>query len=435
MSQSKNVLFLMTGSIACYKACNVLSKLKQNGYSVKVVMSRSSLEFVGTATVEGLTGQAPITDMYQAGNVMDHINLVRWANLIIAAPATANFINKISAGLGDDLLTTLFLAHDFEKPFLIAPAMNTKMYLHPATQESVQKLKKMPLLEILETASGVLACGEVGSGRLLEPDLIYNEISKHFKKSDINSAIEGTTSTVNTKADNSSLSVATPNIGTIGKTSAQSGLKVLVTGGGTSENIDDVRVITNKSTGRTAAFICERLAEAGVDVTYVKAQTAVDSLRASKKLSYQSFQDLQTVLKSELSEENYDMVIHAAAVSDYSPEVQIGKMNSDADEITLKLKRNPKIINQIKQWAPNTKLVGFKLTSKLDEKSVQAKVDKLFELAKCDFVVQNDWNDIQSQNNNYKVFSIQQSKQAVTVSSLDLLAAFLFQNLITKENL
>jgi phosphopantothenoylcysteine synthetase/decarboxylase len=177
------------------------------------------------------------------------------------------------------------------------------------------------------------------------------------------------------------------------------------------------------------------LAEAGVDVTYVKAQMAVDSLRATKKLSYQSFQDLQTVLKSELSEENYDMVIHAAAVSDYSPEVQTGKMNSDADEITLKLKRNPKIINQIKQWAPNTKLVGFKLTSKLDEKSVQAKVDKLFELAKCDLVVQNDWNDIQSQNNNYKVFSIQQSKQAVKVSSLDLLAAFLFQNLITKENL
>ena len=395
----------MTGSIACYKACNVLSKLKQNGYAVKVVMSRSSLEFVGAATVEGLTGQAPITDMYQAGNVMDHINLVRWAHLIIAAPATANFINKISAGLGDDLLTTLFLAHDFEKPFLVAPAMNTKMYLHPATQESVQKLKKMPLVEILETASGVLACGEVGSGRLLEPDLIYNEIARHFSTIQKN------------------------------KSNDVSALKVLVTGGGTSENIDDVRVITNKSTGKTAAFICDRLAEAGVDVTYVKAHTAVDSLMASKKLNYQNFQDLESTLKTELSREKYDMVIHAAAVSDYSPEIQNGKISSDADEVILKLKRNPKIINQIKQWAPHAKLVGFKLTSQLDEKAVQAKVDKLFELAKCDYVVQNEWSDIKSGQNNYNYFSVKNSQQPQKVLSLDLLAAALFQSLINKENL
>lgn len=404
----------MTGSIACYKACNVLSKLKQNGYNVKVVMSRSSLEFVGAATVEGLTGQTPITDMYQAGNVMDHINLVRWAHLIIAAPATANFINKISAGLGDDLLTTLFLAHDFEKPFLIAPAMNTKMYLHPATQESVQKLKKMPLVEVLETASGVLACGEVGSGRLLEPDLIYSEITKHFSGS--SSPSVNVSSSQNNKLNSNNL-------------------KVLVTGGGTSEAIDDVRVITNKSTGKTAAFICDRLAEAGVDVTYVKAQTAVDSSMALRKVSYQSFQDLQTALKTELANEKYDMVIHAAAVSDYSPEAQTGKINSDADEITLKLKRNPKIISLIKQWAPDTKLVGFKLTSKIDEKSIQEKVDKLFEAAKCDLVVQNEWSDIQSGKNSYNVFANQNSKQAHKISSLDLLAGFLFQNLITKENL
>lgn len=404
----------MTGSIACYKACNVLSKLKQNGYNVKVVMSRASLEFVGTATVEGLTGQAPITDMYQAGNVMDHINLVRWANLIIAVPATANFINKISAGLGDDLLTTLFLAHDFEKPLLIAPAMNTKMYLHPATQDSIQKLKKMPLVEILETASGVLACGEVGSGRLLEPDLIYNEVAKHF--------INATAADLKPEA-----SKARP--------LNSDNLKVLVTGGGTSEAIDDVRVITNKSTGKTAAFICDRLAEAGVDVTYVKSEIAIDSALALRKVNYYSFQDLQTCLKNELTTEKYDMVIHAAAVSDYSPTIHNGKINSDAEEITLKLKRNPKIINQIKQWDPNAKLVGFKLTSQLDGKIVQAKIDKLFEQAKCDLVIQNEWNEIKNGQNKYNVFKIQNSNEAHKVASLNLLVAFLFQNLITKENL
>lgn len=404
----------MTGSIACYKACNVLSKLKQNGYNVKVVMSKTSLEFVGSATVEGLTGQAPITDMYQAGNVMDHINLVRWANLIIAAPATAHFINKISAGLGDDLLTTLFLAHDFEKPFLIAPAMNTKMYLHPATQDSIQKLKKMPLVEILETASGVLACGEVGSGRLLEPDLIYNEVAKHFVKVMATDFKPEASQNIKLNANN---------------------LKVLVTGGGTSEAIDDVRVITNKSTGKTAAYICDRLTEAGVDVTYVKSEIAVDSVLALRKVNYYSFQDLQNTLKSELSTEKYDMVIHAAAVSDYSPAIHDGKINSDLEEITLKLKRNPKIINYIKQWAPNTKLVGFKLTSQLDEKVVQAKIDKLFEMAKCDLVVQNEWTEIKAGQNKYNVFKLENSKQAHKVSSLNLLTAFLFQNLITKESL
>ena len=170
----------MTGSIACYKACSVLSKLKQNGHQVKTVMSEASQKFIGPATIEGLTGEAPITDMYASGQIMDHINLVRWADLIIVAPATANYINKISYGLGDDLLTTLFLAHDFKKPFLIAPAMNTMMYSHPTTQASIKKLKDMGV-EILETASGVLACGEVGYGRLLEPDLILKEIELHLK--------------------------------------------------------------------------------------------------------------------------------------------------------------------------------------------------------------------------------------------------------------
>ena len=107
----------MTGSIACYKVCHVLSRLRQQGHQLKVVMSPASREFIGEATIEGLTGVKPITDMYAGGAVMDHINLVRWAQLILVAPATANYINKSASGVGDDLLTTLFLAHDFEKPF------------------------------------------------------------------------------------------------------------------------------------------------------------------------------------------------------------------------------------------------------------------------------------------------------------------------------
>ena len=165
----------MTGSIACYKACQAVSRLVQAGCEVQVVASPAALQFVGNATIEGLTGKPVVSDLYASGNAMDHIHLVRWADLILVAPASANFINKIARGVGDDLLTTMFLAHDFKKPYLVAPAMNTSMYLHPATQDSIQALKKMGV-EILETASGVLACGEVGWGRLLEPDLIVQEV-------------------------------------------------------------------------------------------------------------------------------------------------------------------------------------------------------------------------------------------------------------------
>ncbi|MFN8945847.1 MAG: flavoprotein, partial [Pseudobdellovibrionaceae bacterium] len=128
----------------------------QKGFDIEVIMTPSCLKFVGTSTVEGLTGKPPLVDMYDPGFVMDHIHLQRWADLILVAPATAHFINRIALGIGDDLASTLFLAHDFQKPFLIAPAMNTKMYLHPTTQKSMQSLKEMGV-HILEAASGVLA--------------------------------------------------------------------------------------------------------------------------------------------------------------------------------------------------------------------------------------------------------------------------------------
>ena len=139
MSPSR-ILFIMSGSIACYKACQLVSKLVQKGHDVQVVATASALKFIGNATIEGLTGKPVISDLFSSGNVMDHIHLARWADLVIIAPATADFINKMSAGISSDLASSLFLAHDFKKPLLIAPAMNTSMYLHPTTQESVKKL-------------------------------------------------------------------------------------------------------------------------------------------------------------------------------------------------------------------------------------------------------------------------------------------------------
>lgn len=406
MSKSK-ILFIMTGSIASYKACGVLSRLKQNGHEIKVVMSPSSLQFVGKATIEGLTGETPITDMYADGQVMDHIHLVRWADLILVAPATAHYINRIANGIGDDLLTTLFLAHDFKKPFLIAPAMNTMMYLHPTTQTSIQKLKTMSI-EILEAASGVLACGEVGYGRLLEPDLIVKEVEQR-----LGSFVKSTSSVpVNTSRN----------------------IQVLITAGGTSEPIDDVRVITNRSTGKTASVLADHLIESGLEVTFLHGENSLKPRNPSEVIAFSSFEDLQQKLESQLQNKSYDWVIQAAAVSDYSIKPTSGKISSENDEITLTLKRNPKLIEQIKKISPKTKIVGFKLTSTANQSSIDEKVKKLFQNSHCDFVVQNDWSDIKKNQRRFHIYQAT-SSQPELAEGLDQLSSTLFHKILSKENL
>ena len=416
MSKSKNVLFIFTGSIACYKACTVLSKLKQQGYHLKVVMSPSAQAFVGAATIEGLTGELPVTDTFAGGHAMDHINLIRWADVVLVAPATANYINKISAGIGDDLLTTLFLAHDFAKPFLLAPAMNTKMYLHPVTQNSIKHLKSLGV-DILETASGVLACGEVGWGRLLEPDLIFQEVEAALNRTTIGipSVKQG-----GTKAPSDPIRSHL--------------LNVLITSGGTSEDIDDVRVITNKSTGKTAATIADSLIESGFNVTYLHSQTAARPRLTCEQAAFTTFGELDSSLSEQLKNKNFYAVIHAAAVSDYSIAKQNGKISSQADELQLTLKRNPKIINQIKKWSPASKLIGFKLTSGADDATVQQKVDTLFEQANCDYIVQNDWKEKIAGKPNFRIYKRENHTQFETAADLSDLNAHLFQ-ILSKETL
>jgi len=410
MLLSKNIVIILTGSIACYKACAIISKLKQQGHRLKVILSPSSLEFIGRATIEGLTGEAPITDMYSVGRSMEHINLIRWADLILVAPATANYINKIAHGLGDDLLTTIFLAHDFVKPFLIAPAMNTKMYLHPTTQNSINKLKKMNL-EILETASGVLACGEIGSGKLLEPELIIAEVEKHLG---LNlKSIANTTARSNTRSKK---------------------IKILITSGGTSEPIDEIRSITNKSTGKTAATIADALIESGLDVTYLHSQGAVKTQNQCESMPFESYSDLKNILFNQLRQTQYDCVIHAAAVSDYSVTAQPGKINSEQDELVLRLKKNPKLINEIKEISPQSLLLAFKLTATADESLIAQKVTSLFAQAQCDYVIQNNWSDIKNKNYRYRVFNKDQTSESI--NDLQSLCAVIFQKIsISQKNL
>jgi len=182
MSKSKgNIIFSLTGSIACYKACNIISKLVQNGYDVRAVCTKSALEFIGIATLESLTGNSVFHDMWEEKTSLSHISLNKWADMTVVCPATANIINKFSAGIGDDCVSTMFLSHNREKPFLIAPAMNTNMYTHPATQKSVEILKGWGV-KFTDTDSGHLACGDKGKGRLLDTDKIYDIIIENLKK-------------------------------------------------------------------------------------------------------------------------------------------------------------------------------------------------------------------------------------------------------------
>jgi phosphopantothenoylcysteine decarboxylase / phosphopantothenate---cysteine ligase len=392
------ILVLMSGSIACYKACGLVSMLVKNGYEVKVAASSSALKFIGEATIEGLTGQSVYSDLWKKGSAMEHIHLERWADLIVAAPGSAHFINRIAHGIGDDLLSTIFLAHEFKKPFLIAPAMNTAMYLNPVTQKSLETLKGFGI-KILEAASGVLACGETGYGKLLEPDLLFKEIQNSLDTK-INDQIQMTSKRV----DNSKKSK-----------------KVLITAGGTREAIDDVRYITNSSSGITGEKIASTLSELGFDVTLDLAESStVKPTDAYQLKHFDSFLSLSDLLKAQLAEENYDLVIHAAAVSDFTVDKTVGKMSSSED-LTLNFKRNPKLVNSVKTWSKNknVKLIAFKLTSKAADDQVKNKVLKVMEEAHADAVVQNDIKSLEDRKNHqFKIFSRNQTVEAIGVEEL-----------------
>lgn len=174
------ILFKLSGSIAAYKACFVISKLVQEGHTVQTVCTANALNFIGRATLEGLTGLPVFIDPYAQDHVMDHIHLAKWADITILCPASANVINKMAHGLADDGVTSLFLAHPLrESPYIVVPAMNQAMWQHPATQASVETLTSWGIEFILPNV-GHQACGDHGPGRLAEPEAILAYLSKRM---------------------------------------------------------------------------------------------------------------------------------------------------------------------------------------------------------------------------------------------------------------
>jgi phosphopantothenoylcysteine decarboxylase/phosphopantothenate--cysteine ligase len=392
----KNILILISGSIAAYKTCYIISQLMQSGHNIQVATTREALNFVGQATLEGLSGRPVLSDTFAHGRAMEHIQLVRWANLILLCPATANIINKMAAGIADDLVSTIYLAHDFSKPFLIAPAMNTAMFKHPTTQNALAQLKFLGL-QVLDTGLGSLACGEIGAGRLLEPELILKVVNQVI---------------LDTATESSDFPSESP--------SPKERPKILITGGGTQEPIDSMRVISNHSSGQTAAYIADVLTDLGFDVHYLGSNSAIKPLRSSALFTFTTFGSLNQQLRELVGAHSYLGIIHAAAVSDFHvTRVTAGDLEFIApirklpsnQKLTVELAPNFKILPRLKGYSQTSvpKVVGFKFT---DTDSLEARSDaanKLYSDGGVDLVVHNDLSDI-DRSNGLHSFTLYSSK-------------------------
>jgi phosphopantothenoylcysteine decarboxylase/phosphopantothenate--cysteine ligase len=378
--KTHNILLMMSGSIACAKASSLISEWAKQGHRVRVACTRSVAGFVGPATLQGLGAESVFDNVFAQGQAMEHISLGKWADIVIVAPATSNLINKLSAGIADDAVTTLWqAAYGQGKPMFIVPAMNTRMWRYPATRESIGRLRQWGI-HVLPVASGALACGEQGEGRMLEPVEIMQTVERLL-------FVERRTS----------------------------GKRILITAGGTREPIDSVRYIGNTSSGRTASRLADELCDKGHDVTWLGAENAVTPQRPCAMPRFYSFDDLASQLQSLLAANDYDVVIHAAAVSDFSvASVQTqagdtldgmtGKLSSDS-ALLLRLKPNPKLLDRIRAWSKNPKVrvIGFKLTDTQDLQQRLAAVKNQFDHSNVDAVVHNDLAEISLDRHSFQL--------------------------------
>lgn len=375
------VLVLMSGSIAAFKVVQVVSRLVQAPTSaeVEVVMTPAARAFIGEASLEGLTGRRVRTETFAPGDHMDHIRLVRWADVVLAAPCTANTLNKLALGIGDDLVGTLFLAHDFTKPWLIAPAMNSRMYRHPATRESLRRLRDMGCT-VVEPGDGALACGEVGPGRLAEPELLLEAVLQAVRRRPATARDAGTRA-----------SAWAP---------ARRPLKILVTAGGTRMPLDAVRSIVNGSTGRTGAAIAADLAALGHEVTLLAAEGAQAAEDVARLERFDDFDSFGRKLQESLAGSRYDALVQAAAVSDWRPlpgadGAVAGKIGTGTGPLTLRFEPTPKLVGLARGWSanPELRIIAFKLTVGADAATRRAKAAQVLAHDGVMAVVANDLRD------------------------------------------
>lgn len=323
MLRGKTVLLGVSSSIAAYKAAALASFLKKQGASVHVIMTKNAVQFISPLTFEELTGNRCVVDTFDRNFTyqVEHVALAKQADLAIVAPATANVLAKLSWGLADDMLTTTLLA--CRCPRLAAPAMNTAMYENPVTQDNLKRLKEYGWT-LLEPAVGLLACGDVGAGKMMEPADMIPFIQREL-------AFEKT----------------------------MAGKKVLVTAGPTQEALDPVRYITNHSTGKMGYAIARAAAMKGAEVTLVSGPVALPAPPFVERVDVRSAREMFEAVTGRSGEQ--DMIIMAAAVADYRPaEVSKEKTKKKDSSLELSLEKTDDILKYLGEHKnPGQLLCGF----------------------------------------------------------------------------
>lgn len=340
MLKGKTVLLGVTGGIAAYKAAYLTSALVKLHASVEVVMTRNATEFIAPLTFEQLTGNKVMVDTFDRNFVhqVEHIALADRTDLVMIAPATANVCAKLAHGLADDMLTTTVLACTCPK--LIAPAMNTHMYENPVTQDNLDILRRYGW-EVIAPASGRLACGAVGAGKLPEPQDLLQYILRQ---------------------------IAFPH--------DLKGKRVLVTAGPTQESLDPVRYLTNHSTGKMGYAIARRAMERGADVTLISGPTDLDRVPFVETVDVVSAQDMFEAVSARAEES--DLIFKAAAVADYTPCDYSGdKIKKKEGDLSIPLKRTTDILAWLGEHRrPGQVICGFSMETRDMVANSQAKLEK-----------------------------------------------------------
>ena len=344
----------VTGGVAAYKAAELVRRLQQEGFSVEVVMTRAACEFITPLTFATLTGKKVITSLFaESGgeanleSAIEHIAVAQRTDLLLVAPATANILAKFSRGISDDFLSTLYLATT--APVVVAPAMNVNMWNHPATQENLERLRERGV-HIVSPDEGYLACGMIGAGRLAGQDAIVAAVREVLR---VRRDLEGQT--------------------------------VLLTAGPTQEDLDPVRYLTNRSSGRMGYAVAEAAAQRGAKVILISGPTSLEIPEGATRVEVRTAAEMLKAV-----EENIDgatTAIFAAAVADYRPaEAANHKMKKTGAEITLRLEPNPDILATIARKKGHRLIVGFAA----ETNNVAENARKKLKEKNADLIVAND---------------------------------------------
>lgn len=350
MITSKKILVCVTGGIAVYKAVALVSKLTQAGAEVKVMMTPSAMEFVTPLSFQAMSRNDVYYDTFDEKNsqVIAHIDLADWADLVLVAPATANTIAKLANGIADNMVTTTLLATTAD--VWIAPAMNVHMYDHPAVKRNIEQLSKDGY-SFIEPSEGFLACGYVGKGRLEEPEKIVQLVETHFSPKDL----------------------------------PLKGKKVVVTAGPTREKLDPVRFLTNFSSGKMGYAMAEAASKLGAETILISGPVAIDAPQNVKLVNVESTEDMFLAVLDHF--ETASIVVKTAAVADYkAKEIHPQKMKKKEGEVTIALEKTTDILSELGKRKTSQILVGFAAETNDVVHYAKGKLKK----KNADYIIAND---------------------------------------------